>query len=31
VLNSTARVLGGRGVVWRGRRYTGRVPESEQP
>jgi len=31
VLNSTARVLGGRGVVWRGRRYTGRVPEPEQP
>lgn len=26
VLNSTLRVLSGRGVSWRGRRYTGRTP-----
>jgi chlorobactene glucosyltransferase len=27
-LNSTARVLGGSGVVWRGRRYSGRSPKA---
>jgi hypothetical protein len=25
MLNSTLRVLSGRGVEWRGRRYTGRI------
>lgn len=31
VVNSTLRVLSGRGVEWRGRIYTGRHDESERP